>query len=134
MPGRKPSLASLKVKAWNVLSRHVRQSAANSHGVVECYTCGANDDWKWMQAGHAIPGRHGAVLFDLEIIRPQCYRCNVPMRGMHHVFAHKLMNEYEVYHPGLSGIAWWDQKLFKARKEKKWDRSDLEELIAKYSK
>src|SRR3990167_6327492 len=89
-----PTLASLKKKAWKVLSRFIRQSAADEYERAECYTCGRTYEVRYLQAGHAIPGRTGAVLFDLDIIRVQCYRCNVPMRGQRHIFAAKLIREH----------------------------------------
>ena len=120
-----PSLASLKKKVWKILSRHIRQHAADEDGIGECYTCGVTDDWKYLQAGHAIPGRHGAVLFDTDIIRTQCYRCNVAMRGQHHIFAARLIKEH--------GLEWWEQKERDSHRIVKWSRADLEALIVKYS-
>lgn len=34
-----------------------------------------------MQAGHFIPGRHNAVLFDERNVHPQCVGCNVFKHG-----------------------------------------------------
>src|SRR3972149_1215727 len=120
-----PTLASLKKKAWKVLSRFVRSQAADYRGIAEGYTCGVRAPSQWLQAGHAIPGRTGSVLFDLEIIRPQCYRCNGAMRGQHHIFAAKLIREH--------GLEWWEQKERDSHKIVKWSRADLEALIVKYS-
>lgn len=120
-----PTLASLKKKAWKALSLHVRSRAADFRGIAECYTCGVREPSKWLHAGHGIPGRTGSVLFDLEIIRPQCYRCNVPMRGQHHIFAAKLIREH--------GLDWWEKKERDSHKIVKWSRTELEALIAKYS-
>ena len=120
-----PTLASLKKKAWKILSRFIRQSAADEYERAECYTCGRTDEVRYLQAGHAIPGRTGAVLFDLDIIRVQCYRCNIAMRGQHHIFAAKLIREH--------GLEWWEQKELDSHRTVKWSRSDLNDLIAKYS-
>lgn len=112
---------SLKKKAWDALSRYVRLSSANLDGYADCYTCEKPFHWKQLQAGHAIPGRHGAVLFDLDIIRCQCYSCNVGRRGNYPIFTTKLIEE--------NGLAWWKEKLDGSRKIVKHTRDDLEQLI-----
>ena len=121
---RKQTLASLKKKAWDLLSLIVRQSFADEFGYLNCYTCSKRMHWKASQSGHAIPGRAGAVLLDESIIRPQCYRCNVPMRGMHHIFAARLIGE--------NGEKWYAKKLFDSRKIVKYSRVDLLSLIEEY--
>jgi len=119
------SLASLKKKAWKALSLHLRRQAANSWGYVNCYTCGVKGRYKDFHASHAIPGRHGAVLFDTEIIRICCPRCNIWLRGNYPVFTTKLIQE--------KGMDWWEAKLASSRIVKKWSRADLEALIERYS-
>jgi hypothetical protein len=119
------SLASLKKKAWKTLSLYLRRQAANSWGYATCYTCGARDRYKNLQAGHAIGGRGGSVLFDIDLIRPQCVRCNIFLRGNYTVFTTKLIQE--------KGMDWWEAKLASSRIVKKWSRADLEALIARYS-
>ena len=84
-----------------------------------------------MQAGHAIPGRTGMVLFDEEIIRPQCVRCNIWGRGMLHIFAPKLIQERNHSADGM-GPEWWERKLLASRQVRKWSRTELEELIQSY--
>lgn len=127
--GRKqaPTLAKLKVKAWYLLSELVRRNKpceSVPEGWQVCYTCGAAKRWQEMQAGHAIPGRTGAVLLDEEIIRPQDEKCNIWGRGMYHIFSTKLIKE--------NGMDWWEKKLQDSRQVKKWSRSDLEEKITEY--
>jgi hypothetical protein len=119
---RKSTLKGLKNKAWKIVSEYVRRKDADEGGTTQCYTCGSYLHWKYeAQAGHAIPGRHNAVLLDLEILRPQCYRCNCAMGGQYHIFATKLIKEH--------GMEWWDQKLIDSRKVVKYTASDLEDLI-----
>ena len=122
---RKSSTRNLKRKAWVACSRYVRSRAADSHGIAQCVTCGQPAHWKALQAGHAIPGRHNRVLIDLDIIRPQCYRCNVALRGRLHIFAAKLIKE--------NGLAWWERKEFESRGTLKLTRADYEELIERFS-
>lgn len=117
------TLSALKKKAWEQLSLVVRRIHADDGGTVECFTCGRLMWWRESQAGHAIPGRTGAVLLDPEIIRPQCVGCNVFQRGQYHIFATKLIKE--------KGMDWWECKLTESRKVRKWNRAELEEVIEK---
>jgi hypothetical protein len=80
--------------------------------------------WKESQAGHAIGGRHNAVLFDEEICRPQCVRCNVFLRGNYSVFTAKLIRE--------KGIGWFERKLEESRMVVKFTMADIEGLIASF--
>lgn len=120
------TLGKLKKDAWDLLSKIVRLSYADDGGTVECFTCGKLMYWEkdGAQAGHAIPGRNGAVLFDEEILRPQCYSCNVPGRGQHHIYSTKLIDQH--------GMDWWKCKLIESKKIRKWSRVELEETIKKY--
>lgn len=124
-----PGLRALKKKAWSLLSQIVRLSYADEGGFCGCYTCNAPIHWKYeAQAGHAIGGRTGAVLFDPEILRPQCYACNAAHigGGRYHIFMTKLVHE--------RGWDWWQQKVIDAGRVKKYTRSDLEALIQDYKR
>jgi hypothetical protein len=81
-----------------------------------------------MHAGHAIPGRSGAVLLDEEIVRPQCPTCNLlppyGRGGEYHIFAAKLIRE--------NGMDWWERKLASAKQINKWTRPELEDKIESY--
>lgn len=118
------SLRVLKARAWKLFSEVVRRKDADESGTVSCYTCGKFMYWKEAHAGHAIPGRHNAVLFDLDIVKPQCPRDNIFMGGMYHVFATKLIKE--------NGMEWWEQKLQGARQIVKYTRADMEALIESF--
>jgi len=41
-----------------------------------CRTCGRTYRFEKLQAGHFIPGRTRAILFDERCVHIQCYRCN----------------------------------------------------------
>jgi len=124
---KKPSLKSLKNKAWRLCSEFIRRRYSDQGGFCGCYTCGAPIHWKYeAQAGHAIPGRHNAVLLDVEILRPQCYRCNCAMGGRYHIFITKLIRE--------NGLEWWEEKLIKARQTVKLTRTDYEEKIGEFQR
>ena len=121
---RKSTIKGLKNKAWKLFSEYVRRKHADEGGTASCYTCGQLAYWKDLQCGHAIPGRHGAVLFDEEICRPQCPRDNVFLGGRYEIFTTRLIKE--------NGMAWWEAKLDGAKRVVKYTRSDLEALIESY--
>lgn len=117
-----PKLSTIKAKAWDLFSEWVRRKHADEDGWGYCYTCGKGAHWKDLQCGHAIPGRHNAVLLDAEICRLQCWQCNNPKHGVYHIFTTRLIEE--------NGKAWWDAKLAGSNIPKKISRSDYEEIIA----
>lgn len=123
---KKPTLKGLKAKAWKLFSEWVRRKDADEGGSERCFTCGVPKHWKELQCGHAIPGRHNAVLLDEEICRPQCPRCNVWMGGNYPIFTTKLIKE--------KGMDWWENKLSGARAIVKLTRGDYEGLIEMYKK
>jgi len=121
---KKPTLRSLKARAWKLFSEWIRRKDADQGGTVSCYTCGKLMFWKEAHAGHAIPGRHNAVLLDPEIVRPQCPRDNLFLGGRYEIFATKLIKE--------KGMEWWEAKLEGARAIVKLTRGDYEALISSY--
>jgi NinG protein len=131
-----PTLAKLKKRAWALLSEVVRREAADELGGVACFTCGTVHDWRDIQAGHAIGGRNGAVLFDEELIRPQDVRCNIMLRGNYGEFIPRLLREYTIKHQWSvsldTAMNWWEQKLLSAKQIKKWTRTELEEKCQEY--
>ena len=135
-----PTVAKLKKKAWKLLSELVRRSN-HSYGLVNCYTCGVRIHWKDSQAGHAIPGRTGSTLLDEEIIRPQCFACNIPNHGRYEIFTTKLIREKAIdvvrecgnpLRGPAQALAWWEGKLSASRKVVKWDRTSLQAKIEEY--
>jgi hypothetical protein len=82
-----------KKKVWAIFSTYIRLKYAN-HGYVHCVTCGKGDHYKAMQAGHWIPGRHNAVLFDERNVHPQCYHCNIGLKGNPIVYYHFMERTY----------------------------------------
>lgn len=117
-------MKSLKTKAWKLCSEYVRRRYSDEGGTVECYTCGTLMHWKESHAGHAIPGRHNAVLLDTDIIRPQCPRDNLFMGGRYEIFAAKLIRE--------NGLEWFEQKISGARQTIHRTRSDYEQIIEEF--
>jgi hypothetical protein len=76
------SVAHLKNKLiWPIFSKYIRLSYADWRGNVACCTCGATVPWKRAQAGHFVPGRGNSILFDERNVHPQCYVCNIRLKG-----------------------------------------------------
>ena len=122
--GKKPSLSSLKKKCWKLFSEFIRRKDADEGGTERCYTCLTPKHWKELHAGHAIPGRSNAVLFDEEIVKPQCPICNIWKGGQYHIFATNLIKEHS--------MEWWEAKLEGARRTVKYTQADIEEMIKTY--
>ena len=121
---KKPSLRGLKDKCWLVFSEYIRRKDADAGGTERCYTCEGLAHWKELQCGHAIGGRHNAVLFDSDLCRPQCVRCNIFLRGNYPIFTTRLIKE--------KGMDWWEKKLDGSRAPVKYVRSDIEDMIQSY--
>lgn len=88
---RKKTYAQLKRELDRVFSLYVRWKAADKNGLVKCFTCGKKEHVKKMQAGHFIPRHYLAVRWDAtNNVKPQCYRCNVLLKGNYPDFAFAL--------------------------------------------
>jgi len=122
---RKSEKKRLKDKVWKVFSLYIRTKFAKN-GIVACYTCDKQMPIHLSQAGHAIGGRTNSVLFDEEIVRPQCRRCNIFLGGNYPVFVTKLIKE--------NGLEWWEKKLRDSKKVKKFTVSELKDLLEYYTK
>lgn len=80
--GGKPSAkekgerSAAKAKAWTQFSRFIRLRDADENGMVKCATCPAVLHWSKADAGHAVAGRGGAILFNEQATAAQCRECN----------------------------------------------------------
>lgn len=82
MPKRKRTKYQImKDKAWSEFSKFIRLRDSDWRGNCTCVTCGTVKHYKDMQAGHFIPGRNNAVLFEEEHVHAQCYGCNIGKNG-----------------------------------------------------
>ena len=90
------SMNAITTELWALARRISFRTHANPLGGVDFYTCpqrglvGQN-----RQCGHAYPaGALGASMkYDLHILRPQCYNCNINYGGMSVVFWKNLERE-----------------------------------------
>ena len=85
---KKKSLKSVKKKTWDVFSKYVRLRDAiettDTRDMALCCSCGKQYPAfgvGCLQAGHFIPGRGNAVLFDEKGVHAQCYNCNINLKG-----------------------------------------------------
>lgn len=93
---KKPKIKHLKLttekkKANDVFSLYIRTrdmlkevDSSIPPGYLKCITCDKPYPAFGMgcaQAGHFIPGRHSAVLYDERNCHGQCYNCNINLKG-----------------------------------------------------
>jgi len=119
------NISALKKKVWKEFSKYIRLRYARN-GYVLCYTCGKIMNWKEAQAGHGLSGRGNTILFDEELVKPQCPRCNLFLGGNYDIFHKKLIEEY--------GLEWYNNKLRLKSKTKQFTLSELQKLYDKYRK
>ncbi len=83
MAKRKYTLTWWKGKAWEEFSKYIRiRDALRTTGTIEnavCCSCSKiypSFGKGCLQAGHFIPGRRAAILFEETGVHGQCYWCN----------------------------------------------------------
>jgi len=121
-------LSSVKREAWVVFSRYIRLRdclrTTGSKDYGECITCNNQFEFKDLDAGHFIPGRHNANLFSERGVNAQCRVCNRFKGGNQLEYRRQIVKLY-----GLGA----DEELEKEAKEiKKYTIAELEELKRYY--
>lgn len=88
---KKLTISKLQKKLWDECRRIIRARYGNT-----CFTCfkGGLEGSNW-HTGHGYPkGSLGAAMkYDLRILRPQCYNCNINLGGMGAVFWRHLESQ-----------------------------------------
>ena len=125
---KKRTVASVKKIAWTWFSKYIRMrdclrtTGCTSWGL--CITCGKRYHIKLLQAGHFIPGRHNANLFNEHGCHAQCFNCNINLKGNTLIYRRKIV---EMYGEG------YDEMLEKADGLTiKYSVGQLEEMIKEY--
>jgi hypothetical protein len=94
---KKPKISSAKRTAWTYFSKYIRlRDSIVTTGTTtecECITCGNRYPITVINAGHFIPGRNNAVLFDERQVHGQCPRCNMS-GGMWSEYLDFMISEY----------------------------------------
>ena len=117
---RKASRKTLVKKLDTVFSIYIRRRYAKDN-IVECVTCGKQDHWKNLQAGHFMSRKHYATRWDEDNVEVQCMACNVYRYGEQYKFSKYL------------GETLADELLVKSRQVQKFTDADLIDLIELYT-
>ncbi len=83
------SQAKLEQELWQECRRIVFEQYGDT-----CYTCGAQHlEGRNKQCGHMWPkgSLHALLKYDIRILRPQCFHCNINNGGMGAVFYKKMV-------------------------------------------
>lgn len=118
------STGQWKKKAWVQFSIFIRTRGADSEGLNLCFTCDIRLHWKRLEAGHLVPGRGNAVLFNEIGVNPQCRRCNGHFRGNTIVYYPKMVV--------LHGQQVVDELIAAKDATHKWLPDELEEIYTRY--
>ena len=124
----KESVKKSKAKAWALFSRYIRlRDCIKDTGNTQegfCYTCRRLLPIKELQAGHFLPGRGGAVLFQEYQVHAQCMPCNVWKRGDWPNYFDHMIQDY-----GRKRV----DKIMESRHEtKQWKVYELDEIAETY--
>lgn len=109
-----------------IFSQYIRLKASVD-GYTTCVTCKETKPWKEMQNGHFFTrGRH-ATRWDETNCHPQCYRCNVPLKGNYIIYTEWMIDFY--------GRDYVDElERLSLSTDNKISTPDLRELITFYTK
>ena len=83
----KQTLKSIQKEIWQECRRITKVKEAT-----KCFTCGADLTLKSKQLGHFIPKAFCPMelKYDLRLLFPQCYFCNINLGGNGAVFYHNI--------------------------------------------
>jgi len=116
---KKPSRKLLVKKLDSIFSEYIRRRYAKDD-IAECVTCGKQDHWKRLQAGHFMSRKHYATRWDETNVQVQCSGCNVFRYGEQYKFALYL------------GAIVSEDLLVKSREIKKFSNFELVEMYESY--
>lgn len=123
----KKTLPQLRRKLWPLISKYIREKYQNEDGSTTCYTCRRNiPKGGKVDAGHFLPKRlYKAHYYNVDAIRPQCFRCNGPGQGEQLLFYFHLADEI-----GAEAVSW-----IRSHKDDGWpeDKPWYIDMIRRYS-
>ena len=118
-------------KAWVEFSRYIRlRDAIKTTQTKEwavCCSCSKQYPAFGVgcgQAGHFVPGRGNAILFDEDCVHFQCYNCNVRLKGNWPAYMEFMLKEY--------GREVVDELLRLNKTIRQYREPELEEIRDKY--
>ena len=119
------TISKLKAKAWKLFSIYIRlRDCLATTGTLtkgRCVTCSKVFPFKSLQAGHYLPGRGNAILFDETQTYAQCFRCNICLKSNWVAYDEFMRIKY-----GHKAI---QQMKINSRKPKQFTIYELEVLI-----
>ncbi len=87
-----------KKYAWDSFSIFIRTrdclKTTGSPAVGVCITCPRKYDFRGLQAGHFIQGRHNNNLFSEKGVHAQCFYCNMQLKGNVLEYRRKIIEMY----------------------------------------
>ena len=87
-----------KAKAWAKFSRYIRirdcLKTTKFAFVGVCVTCDRQFHILYLQAGHCLPGRSNAKLFDEKLVNAQCRYCNEVKNGDIKKYKRRMIDRY----------------------------------------
>ena len=117
---KKPARKTIITKLDNIFSQYIRLRYSKNE-ISECVTCGKQDHWKKLQAGHFVSRKHYATRWDEDNVQVQCSGCNVFRYGEQYLFSKYL------------GVDLSEELLIKSRKIQKFTDNELLEMIELYT-
>lgn len=117
-------------KAWKLTSEYVRRKYHRDDWPKDwgtCYTCGTLTPISKLSAGHFREKIGGAATyFDLDNLRPQCYRCNKLRHGEKDTYALQLLAEI--------GKKRFNDLFLKGQQSKQWTKAELNDIAEERQK
>lgn len=87
-------ISKLKKELDKYFSQYIRLRYATDLGISTCYTCGKQDHYKRLQAGHFQSRKHTATRWHEYNVQVQCVKCNMFDHGQQWEFGNKLDAQY----------------------------------------
>jgi hypothetical protein len=97
-PLKQISVSKAKKRAWTAFSIYKRtKGCLETTGTTErgkCFTCDREKEFKGLQAGHFVGGRHNGNLFSDKGVQIQCPYCNIILKGNVLEYRRRLIAKY----------------------------------------